>query len=215
MAQNYTINSYETSNEGLDDLQIMENNFECLRSMFSGSTSGSLPTTIAGMPWFDTTKNILKIRNADNDAWLGVMYGNSNSKIWIFENVARNGWAIDSSVTDCVLALKGGDSTSAYDTTGACVVSSWTQPDHVLTEAEIPIHVHSSAGDHTHNASTATGSGGSGYARLTFAPSQASSVVANAAGGHQHSSVGGDTEHNHGTIYRPKASIGTLQYPDV
>ena len=214
MAQNYTINSYQTDQVGLDDLQYMEDNFECLRTMFSGSSEPSIDK-VAGMPWFDTTKRILKIRNTANNAWSGVMYGTPDTKIWIFENVARNGWAIDSGVTDCVLGLIGGG--QDYDTTGGCVVSTWTQPSMSLSLSQIASHNHGSVGNHTHNVHHLIGSGapasymGGGYQPGNHRRQHSTS----SSGNHTHASFGGDGSHNHEDTWRPKASVGTLQYPDV
>lgn len=212
MAQNFTADSFGAANQGQSDLQVMENNFEVLRSNFSGASAPS--TIVEGTPWFDTAQNILKIRNAADDGWLGVMYGTSSTKVWIYENVARNGWAIDTAVYDCVLALKGGS--QAYNANGGTLAGTWTQPNHTLTEAELPPHTHSAPGTHTHNDSVATGSGGSDTAaRLTNAWSTPSSVVTSSDGTHTHDSFGGGGAHYHGDTYRPRASLGTLQYPDV
>jgi len=70
MAQDYTDDLYEQSYEADGTLVKMEKNFACLKSCFSGATAPSNP--IAGMWWYDTTANILKLRNEANDAWLSV-----------------------------------------------------------------------------------------------------------------------------------------------
>lgn len=44
---------------------------QALGSLNSGTTAPS--TTYANMPWYDTTNNILKIRNEDNDAWISIL----------------------------------------------------------------------------------------------------------------------------------------------
>jgi len=212
MAQNYTINSYITTNEGYLDLEKFENNFECLRSMFSGSTSIPLPTNVAGMPWFDTTKKILKIRNVANDNWLGVMYGNTNTKIWIFEEIARNGWKIDTTVYDVVLALKGGS--NDYNVSGGTQAGTWTTSNHTLVEDEIPTHDHGETGAHTHAILVTTGGS---YHYGTTSQTSAGHVTKNTniGGAHTHASVGSNSSHNHGLSWRPLASVGTLQHPDI
>lgn len=43
----------------------------------SGSTAPS--TTFAYQYWYDTSVNILKIRNADNDAWISLMTFNQTN----------------------------------------------------------------------------------------------------------------------------------------
>ena len=70
MAQNYTDDCFGSSHVGQTDLQNMENNFACLKSSFSGTSAPSNP--VAGMLWYDTTNNLLKLRNAANNAWLEI-----------------------------------------------------------------------------------------------------------------------------------------------
>ena len=44
-----------------------------LAALVSNNSGASAPaTTFANMPWYDTTNNIFKIRNEDNDAWISV-----------------------------------------------------------------------------------------------------------------------------------------------
>ena len=44
-----------------------------LAALVSNNSGASAPaTTFANMPWYDTTNNIFKLRNADNDAWISV-----------------------------------------------------------------------------------------------------------------------------------------------
>jgi len=75
MAQNYTDDCFGSSHVGQTDLQNMENNFACLKSCFSGLSAPS--NAVAGMWWYDTTNNVLKLRNKDNNAWLDVYdFGN-------------------------------------------------------------------------------------------------------------------------------------------
>ena len=127
MAQNYVVNYFDsTSAEGTATLQIMENNFECLRSMFSGS--GSPSDMVAGMPWFSTSSNGLKIRNNDNDDWMGVFLAELTTKVWMYSNVAEDGWIIDSSVLDSLLALKTTSGSLAYDIDGGNEAGTWSQP---------------------------------------------------------------------------------------
>ena len=121
MSQTWTDNCYGSGNVGQTDLQVMENNFACLKSSFSGTSSPS--DAVAGMPWFDTTQKVLKIREANNSSWYGLMHGDTSQKILVYRNTAMDGWAIDSSsATDRVVALKGG---STY-TTGGANAGSWT-----------------------------------------------------------------------------------------
>ena len=105
MAQNWSDDSYQLGHVGTVDLQNMENNFGCLKSMFSGS---SAPASVAGMPWFDTNNKVLKIRDSLNSTWLGVMYGAATNLIWIYLNSATDGWTISATGLDRVISV-GGD----------------------------------------------------------------------------------------------------------
>jgi len=219
MAQNYVIDSYQTTAKLVPGMQQYEDNFECLRTLFAGASEPSI-TKVAGMPWYDTTDRLLKIRNSVNDDWLGVMHGNAEMKIWIFKNVANYGWTIDDSVADVVLAFKGNDSTgvTAYDTTGGGIAGTWTQPDHILTEAQIPAHTHGSAGAHTHPFYH-YGGGAAAYAvdpsGLSYNWSSGYTKAVQSGGAHTHTGGGSDEAHDHGNTYRPYASVGTLQFLNV
>ena len=208
MAQNYTVNYWDsTSSEGMVTLQIMENNFECLRSMFSGSAAPS--EIIVGMPWFSTTSNGLKLRNAADDAWLGVFLAELTTKVWMYANIAEDGWVIDSSVSDRLLALKGG--ALGYDEDGGTESSTtWTQPSHTLIEAELASHQHDSVGDHTHPGLAFVGGSYQYGGFISYTQSNTKNTTGN--GAHTHGSIGNDDSHNHGNIWRPYAAVGTRQY---
>ena len=68
--QTYTDNVFATDHAVQTDMQNVENNFAALKSAFSGATTPA--NTVAGMWWFDTTTNILKLRNEANNAWQSV-----------------------------------------------------------------------------------------------------------------------------------------------
>ena len=68
--QTYTDNVFATDHAVQTDMQNVENNFAALKSAFSGATTPA--DTVAGMWWFDTTTNILKLRNETNNAWQSV-----------------------------------------------------------------------------------------------------------------------------------------------
>ena len=226
MSQSWTEDVFATSHVGNTDLQNMENNFQVIKSLWSGG--GAPANDIAGMPWFDTTKKLLKIRNNADSAWYGVMYGPATVKIWIYANAATDGWAIDAAVTDMVLALKGG--AQAYNRTGGGSAGSWTQPDGTISVANLPSHSHggySGYYDVTHGHSfTGTtpsyGSTGVDGAYGTYLSGQNNNLLAvgisdSSSLNHRHTvaAEGSGTAHQHGTTYRPTAAVGTLQYPDV
>ena len=218
MGQTFTDDCYALTHSGNTDLTNMETNFATLKSMFSG---GSAPSNnVAGMPWFDTTNKVLKIRNQANSSWLGVMYGNSNNKIWMYSNTATDGWTVYSSLTDRVLAIKGGS--QAYNVSGGNVAGTWTQPNHTLTASEIPDHSHNvnSGGAHAHDL-VSDNAGSTVQICVQTAPGTASgdnSGFVVSGGAHTHTTAtdgGGDTAHSHGTTFRPAAAVGTLQYPSA
>ena len=70
MAQDYVDNVYDSTFEVQTTMANVEKNFAALKSSFSGAGAPSNP--IAGMWWFDTTANILKLRNEANNAWQSV-----------------------------------------------------------------------------------------------------------------------------------------------
>jgi hypothetical protein len=219
MSQSWTDDVFAAGHVGQTDLQNMEYNFACLKSLFSGA---SQPASMGAChPWFDSAKHVLKVRNDGDTAWLGLMHGDTSQKLWIYRNAAMNGWAIDSAVSDKVLALKGG---GTY-TTGGVAAGNWTLPDHVLTINEMPSHDHSpgaiSAGAHTHSVRTYYSTDHGGYIGPNRAQAQTSyqdiPYSALSAGAHTHSitAQGGGAAHNHGSTYRPSAAVGTLQYLDL
>jgi hypothetical protein len=195
MAQDWTNNTYAPSNVGQTDLQNIENNFLTLRSSFSGGVAPTSP--VAGNIWFDTSKEVLKFRDAQNSTWYGMFHGDVDQKILVYRNSAMDGYAIDSSVTDKVVATKGG---STYVTAGISSQGTWTMPNHTLTIAEIPSHRHAGDGGSRFMSNTGNthGSGGDNYGLFTYTDY-----------------VGGGGPHNHGTSWRPAAAVCTLQYLDI
>jgi hypothetical protein len=198
MSQTYTINCFDGSDVWNIDLQAMENNFEALRTHFSGVAQPA--NAIAGMTWYDTVKKVTKRRDSNNNAWHGLMHGDVNTKIWMYKNTALEGWAIDASVVDVVLALKGG--ALAYNANGGTQAGAWiTAVDgHVLTTLEMPAHGHPNV----------YGYGGGDFSRLGGEGDPPLSM--DGATG----STGGGGSHSHAiTAFRPAAAIGTLQYLDI
>ena len=97
MSQNFTDDSYSISHVGTTDLQNMENNFTCLKTSFSGANEPS--NIVPGMYWFDTTGNLLKIRDEADTAWLSIWdLANNKPLIANLSNEITN--------TMCAAALK-------------------------------------------------------------------------------------------------------------
>lgn len=62
-------NDFNLANQGFPSMRAdMNSAFQALASNSSGATEPS--TTYAYQWWYDTSTDILKIRNADNDAWI-------------------------------------------------------------------------------------------------------------------------------------------------
>jgi hypothetical protein len=191
MSQNWESNCFQTDHVAAIDLQFIEDNFACLKSMFSGSSSP--PSNVPGMTWFNTDEKNFCLRNYDNNDWFMILYGTTATKVWKYRNSGSYGWAVDSSVTDKVIAIKGG----SYGDTGGTSVGTWTQPDHTLTIAELPSHRH-----------TYTGHSGGVTAGATVQYLYLGAITTATDGG-------GGGAHNHGNTWRPAAAVGTLQYIDI
>ena len=144
MSQTFTDNCYAAGNVGQTDLQNMENNFQALKTSFSGAAAPA--NLLAGMLWFDTTKIVLKYRDTANAAWLGIMHGDVSQKIWVYRNAAIDGWAIDAAVSDRVLALKGAG--GLYNANGGTVAGE--------TWGNLKAHTHTGP-SHTHGLGTMAG----------------------------------------------------------
>lgn len=226
MAQNFTDDCFASGHVGQTDLQNMENNFACLKSMFSGGSAPSNP--VAGMPWFDTTKKSQKQRNAGNTAWIGLMHGDASQKVWVYRNAAMDGWVVDGAVSDRVLAVKGG---GTY-TTGGATAGSWTisglsgtghthgagsyaAPNHAHTLANYGGSVSNAAGrgdpcgkfeSDTHLTTKAGVGGGDTFQRKSLTTGNPSATAVSGT------SASGNASPTHNGSWRVAAAVGTLQY---
>jgi len=71
MSQDWNTDVYDKDARSADAImQDVEKMLDTLQSSFSGGSAPSSP--VAGMWWFDTTANLLKLRNEANNAWLSV-----------------------------------------------------------------------------------------------------------------------------------------------
>lgn len=132
----------------------------------------------------------------------------SGRKLWFYEASAPSGWTIQTPATEALLAVA---KTGGIYTTGGTQAGTWTQPDCTLTTANLPAHDHGSAGSHTHTLKGCY-QGVSTYAfGLPYEPiNDAYDQNIQSSGNHAHTSVGSNTAHNHGTAYRPLASVGII-----
>ena len=87
MSQNYVDDVYDSTFVVQTTMANVEKNFAALKSSFSGATAPSNP--IAGMWWFDTTANILKLRNEANNAWQSV-WNFANNKPVVTNNISAD-----------------------------------------------------------------------------------------------------------------------------
>jgi hypothetical protein len=214
MSQDWVSNLYTTSTEADTTLSNMELMFATLKSVFSGATAPA--NQVAGQLWFDTTKKVLKNRNQGDTAWIGLMHGDTSQKIWVYRNSAMDGWAVDSSVSDKVLALKGGTTyTAGAATAGSWTISGLSDTGHTHGAGTYagPNHAHTGTTDAC--ASTVTPTGPDGY--TVAHPSHTHTfTTANAGTG----SVTGTSASATATVttdgaWRPAAAVGTLQYLDL
>jgi microcystin-dependent protein len=81
---NFTDNCFAGTADVQTNMQQIENNFAALKSSFSSATEPS--DLVAGMFWYDTNLNILKLRDEANSAW---------QNIWDFGNNVPMGSAIN------------------------------------------------------------------------------------------------------------------------
>lgn len=214
MSQTWTDDVYALSHTGSTDLQNMENNFTTLKSLFSGASAPS--NNVAGMPWFDTTQKLLKIRNQANSGWLGVMYGDTTYKMYVYSNSAGDGWVIDSSVTDRVLAIKGG--TQAYNVSGGATAGTWYV--NLSNSTESVAHTHTGTVNTYHRHENNIGAGGGGFAYGDGSQDGLPGYYSDYQGSSSQSVTIGTESANHthtisGSTWRPAAAVGTLQYPNV
>jgi hypothetical protein len=147
----YGANTYAGGDVAATNLQQIENNFEYLRTNFLGAAAPADPGGgLEGVIWRDNNKDILKVRGASG--WLGIFAcdnPSNNGVVPLYRNTAIEGWAVDSGVTDKVIALKGG--AQAYNTNAGSVAGSWTISG--ITVSNHASHTHT-VNNHSHGLST-------------------------------------------------------------
>ena len=130
MGQTWTDNCFQSDHQGQADFQDMEYNFACLKSMFQGAGQPSI--RFRACPGSIQRTNCRKC---------GIMQTAHGSVSWRQTQARKYGftgmrpltdWLIDATVTDCVIALKGGGATNPYNVSGGQTAGTWQQPGHVL-----------------------------------------------------------------------------------
>jgi len=162
-----------------------------MKGPFKEQRVSSLPTWISddiGRTLYLTTNN--KRYYANNVGWVEPEVDN----IWTYQDTAPAGWSIIAGTSDALLACKGGG--QAYNASGETQAGTWTQPDHQLTEDEMPSHIHNY---NIYNVlATAYGN-----------PSNALWYGVSTNGGTT-TPTGDDQPHNHGNEHRPLANVGIV-----
>ena len=225
MVQDFTEDSYDPDHIADTDLENMEDNFGTLKSLFSGAASP--PNAIAGMPWYHTTNRLLKIRNYNNTSWLGLMHADVNHKIPVYRNDQPDGWLIVALDTaDMVIGIKSSGGTYS---SGGAVAGSWQQPSAVLSIAQLPVVTPAgvvTGGNHPHTFGGGTpraGSTGSeGYYGLVLSGGNKSTSLpisinpsGNLSMAFTGTPFGSGAAHDHGSAYRVRAAVCTLQYLNI
>jgi hypothetical protein len=113
MAQTFNDAVPASTRNALEDLTAIRNNFAALKSCFSGATAP--PNPVAGMWWYDTTANILKLRNEANTAWLDV-YDFANQRTPLALNCSRT--VVGGTGISVSGSLNGGNATVSLATGG-------------------------------------------------------------------------------------------------
>lgn len=226
MSQSWTDDVYASDHAGPTDLQNMEDNFAALKSNFSGASAPS--NVVAGQYWYHTSKG-MRMRNSANSGWLKSLHGDSDLRTWFYRNDTTEGWVVYSSLTDRVLAIKGGS--AAYNVNGGNTGGSWTVGG--LSAANESSHNHVQ-GSHSHKwydsvagAADKDGAGtvfslagGKAYAHFVISNDESDGALdqdysTDLASGN----TGGGSAHTHtlsqDASWRPAAAVGTLQYPDL
>ena len=105
MSQDFTDDCFASDHVVQTDMANIEKNFACLKSAFSGATAPS--NLVAGMWWFDTTANILKLRNEANNAWQSVWDFANNKPVITNLSNEITGAMIATAIKDPAVGIAG------------------------------------------------------------------------------------------------------------
>ena len=83
-------NDFSIANQGFPSFRSDLNSaLQALASNSAGATAPS--TTYANQWWYDSTTDVLKIRNSDNDAWIDFASFNQTTDTWSFSSLVVSG----------------------------------------------------------------------------------------------------------------------------
>jgi hypothetical protein len=204
----YVAETYDGGRIAATDLQRIEDNFAYLRVSFrSGSAPsdpGGLLSGLEGVIWWDSTKKNFKGRS--DSAWRALLSASTAFKLWVYLNAADDGWVVDSSVADMVLALKGGATyTTGADTAGSWQVSGLTRAEHSHTDGTYKAN-------HSHGMTRIQSYLGGWPDTIQDCPVSTDPTNADITGA---SGPQSNATINSNETWRPEAAVGTLQYPNV
>lgn len=191
MSQSWTDNCYQIDHNGVTDLTAFENNFNCLKSQFSGLSSPSSP--IAGQRWYDKTHKLQ--RCYIGGSWLVLMPGDTNQKIWTYCNSCPEGM-VTVSMVDRVLALKGGS--QSYNVNGGTTAGSWSL-SHSHSSGSYSVNTY-----HRHNYGEWVPAGF--YSMLDVYTNYQGSTT---------QPLSGTTDSQLSSTWRPGGSVGIMIKPDI
>lgn len=214
MAQNFRDNCFVYGHTPYTDMTVIEDNFACLKSMFSGPTAPANP--ISGYPWFCTSTRNLRMRNASNSAWVGILVGEATTAILVYRDDTDDGWIISNTSGDRVACIKSGTGTYA---TGGTIAGSWNIAVNVVSHThDILDHTHTTSdGAHTH-ALKYSSPHIVGYSTVEYNNRDNKS---NSDGTHNHtitinsSWFSNESPSASGNTWRPAAIVCTRQYLDL
>lgn len=196
MGQNWTDNCYAYINIGDTDLTAIENNFNCLKSVFGGLAAPS--PTASGLRWYDTSHKLHRFYT--DEQWLVLMPGDTDQKIWSYCNSVPEGM-VSVSMSDRVLALKGGS--GSYNTTGGSAGGDWSST-HTHGPGSFTVSTY-----HRHNGTTTANDA------YSFYDGSPRVYTTDYQGSSSQSVAGISASNTFGAAWRPAGSIGILIKPDI
>ena len=110
---------FEIANQGFPSFRSDLNSaLQALASVSAGTSAPS--TTFAYQFWYDSTNQILKMRNGDNDAWISVSkFDQTNDHV---ETVYFGNWTITEDASGNLIFATGGTSSMKVDASGNLTV---------------------------------------------------------------------------------------------